>query len=241
MAFLQSIDAEGLASRAGLAVTLTMGGWPSSSSGFHSARRAFLKRAARDGWVVQHWLVESTALGRPHLHLALYGGRVTTAARWSLAVQWLLICEAHGWEASPRAQTVEPITGLLGWLQYVAKHGSRGVSHYQRATPIQGWEKTGRLWGHTANWPIPEPLEYELTEAEFHRFRRIALAVIRGRLRASGATSTTVRRVGSQVRDRDPSVSRRAGIGYWLDRDAADAIVSLSIGREPAIRYHDWE
>lgn len=237
-AWLQSVDGDGLPP-VGLALTLTMGGWPATSHEFHAARRAFLAAAAREGWVLQHWVVESTALGRPHLHLALYGGSARPSARWVLVLKWLRICDRRGWAVQDRAQTAEPITGLIGWLQYVSKHGSRGVSHYQRSTPVEGWETTGRLWGHTANWPTPPPLEYELSEAEFFRFRRLAVAVTRSRMRARGMSTTRVLRVGSQLRNPDPKISRRAGIGYWMDRDLADALVSASIGHQPVLRYDD--
>lgn len=238
--WLQSVDGDRLPGD-GLALTLTIGSWPASSEEYGQARRAFLKRAARDGWTLQHWVVESTRLGRPHLHIALYGGRASRESAWLLVLGWLTIADRHGWTAVAGAQHVVPITSLTGWLQYVSKHGSRGVTHYQRSTVPSGWSKTGRLWGHAGAWPCPEPLSYDLTEAEFHRFRRLAVSYARSRLRASGASSTVVRRVGSQMRSPDPARSIRAGIGYWMDRDMADALVTASLGREPVIRYHDWE
>lgn len=240
-AFLQSVDPDALPP-AGVALTLTMGGWPASSAEFHRARDTFLKSARRLGFGLHHWVVESTALGRPHLHLALYGDDARAAARWLLVLSWLRICDARGWPVTARAQTAEPITRVTGWLQYVAKHGSRGVTHYQRSSIPQGWEKTGRLWGKSGNWPTPESLIYELTEAEFHRFRRLAVALARARLRAHGLTSTKLQRVGSQMRTPDELASRRAGVGYWLDRDATDALVGASLGRQPIIRYeYDWD
>ena len=241
MAFLQSVDPEGLPP-AGIALTLTMGGWPDSSDDFHAARKEFLRRARRLGVPLHHWVVESTTLGRPHLHLALYGECASAETRWMLVCQWLLICDSRGWPAGAAAQTAEPITSVIGWLQYVSKHGARGVTHYQRSTPPSGWEKTGRLWGKSGNWPCPEPLQYDLTEAEYHRFRRLAIGLARSRLRAAGLSSTKVRRVGSQLRSPDEYASRVAGIGYWLDRDAADALVTESLGRQPVIHYDQpWE
>lgn len=236
MAFLQSVDPDALPP-AGFALTLTMGGWPASAAEFHAARDRFLTGARRLGFPIQHWVVESTALGRPHLHLALYGERSQLASRWLLVCRWLAICDDRGWTVEARAQTVEPITSVVGWLQYVSKHGSRGVTHYQRSTVPSGWEVTGRLWGKSSNWPCPDPLRYDLTEAEYHRFRRLAVKLVQARMRALGMTSTASRRVGSQLRSPDPNQSRRAGVGYWLDRDCADMLVTASLGREPVIRY----
>lgn len=236
VAFLQSVDPEGLPPH-GYALTLTMGGWPDSADAWNSARRAFLKRADRLGFPLQHWVVESTRLGRPHLHLALYGEQSRADARWLLVLAWLRVCDSRGWTAQVRAQTVEPITRLNGWLQYVARHGARGVDHYQRAGLPAGWEKTGRLWGHSSGWPTPEPLVYDLTEAEFHRFRRLAVSVVRARLRAAGLSTTKVQRVASSMRHPDPAVSTRVGVGYWIDRDLCDSLVTLSRGREPVLRY----
>jgi len=227
-AWLQSVDGHRLPP-VGLALTLTMGGWPDSPESFHAARRAFLAFAAREGWTLQHWVVESTSLGRPHLHMALFGGGARPAARWMLVLKWLSICDKNGWPVTDHAQTVEPITSLVGWLKYVSKHGARGVSHYQRSTPVRGWETTGRLWGHTSNWPTPDPERWDLEDREFYRFRRILVGLVRSRLRASGASSTMRQRVGSQLRNPDESKSRRAGITYWLDADVADAIVTVSV------------
>jgi len=243
MAWLQSVDPEALPER-GLACTLTVGGWPGSPAEFHRARKTFLDVARRAGLDRAHWVVESTALGRPHLHLALYGAGSADpdGDRWRLASAWLRIARARGWPTVAGAQTVEPITSVTGWLQYVSKHGARGVQHYQRSTPPSGWESSGRLWGHTSNWPTPEPLVYELTEAEFHRFRRLAVRMARARLRALGTTSTVAQRAGSQMRSPDEWESRRAGVGYWLSRDATDALVSASIGAIPHVAYNrPWD
>lgn len=237
--FLQSVNVLQLA-HVGIALTLTIGAYPSTSAEYHATRRAFLAFAARRGWTVQHWVIEATAAGRPHMHMALFGGQPTDLERWALVLGWLKRAQERGWECGVVAQTAEPITGVIGWLQYVSKHGSRGARHYQRSTPVTGWETTGRLWGRTSTWPTLEPVKYDLTDAEFHRFRRIALALGRSRLRARGASSTRAQRLGSPLRSPDPSASRRAGIGMWLDGDTTDAIVTLSLGRESPAYDFDY-
>ena len=94
-------------------------------------------------------------------------------------------CYLVGFGSVPWAQTVKPMTDLLGWSQYVAKHAARGVRHYQRSgdgIPPEWRGLTGRVWGHRGNWPVRKPSRYQLDGREgdgaFFAFRRL----VRGQL-----------------------------------------------------------
>lgn len=71
------------------------------------------------------------------------------------------------------SQRATPITGPVGWLQYLSKHAARGVAHYQRQGMPPGWERTGRLWGYGGEWPIAEAVEGVLTTQQFWAVRRM--------------------------------------------------------------------
>ena len=62
--------------------------------------------------------------------------------------------------------------GPLGWLEYLSKHASRGVSHYQRQGTPPGWTKTGRLWAPGGSWPIVESVDAVITDVTMRRVRR---------------------------------------------------------------------
>ena len=66
---------------------------------------------------------------------------------------WLEISSRY--RSGLSGQDCKPIDGVLGWLRYLGKHASRGAAHYQRSGHPEGWEKTGRLWGHVGDWPEP--------------------------------------------------------------------------------------
>lgn len=234
VAWLWSVDPDQLASD-GWAATFTMGGWPESSDQWHAARRALIRRLERAGLRSYHWVIESTALGRPHLHMALYGpGKLDGEA----GLAWLAICAKYGWEARWKSQHVVPIHDARGWSEYVAKHGARGVGHYQRETIPVGWEKTGRLWGKGGDWPTVEAMEWDLTPAEFHRYRRLLLAYLRARMLRAGVPHKSVNRLGQQLKD--PDLGRTAGVGYWVHEDVSSLFVSLSLGRQsPEVKY-EW-
>ena len=71
---------------------------------------------------------------------------------------WRDVAGEYG--VSLSAQFVTPITGPLGWLQYLSKHAARGVRHYQRSGRPAGWHNTGRLWRHSrSGWPVVDPVQ----------------------------------------------------------------------------------
>lgn len=168
LAFLWSVDTDGLTG-SGFAVTLTMGGRPESSTDWAAARERLLRWLRSDVEASRwQWLTEWTANGRPHLHLCVFGP--ADLEDWQIALKWVEICRDAGWPAEWSAQHVEALHNTLGWLKYVAKHSARGVAHYQRETPPEGWAVTGRLWGKGGSWPVVEPLTHNLTAAQTKLF-----------------------------------------------------------------------
>lgn len=133
-------------------------------------------RTAYVDWLRKHaqlvtWVVEWTAQGRPHLHLAVYGAALPAV---ELVLRWLALSDARGMQPEWRAQHAEAVWGAVGWLAYLAKHTARGVGHYQRQGVPPGWERTGRLWGFNGPWPRQDALRAEVTP-EFARDLRDAL------------------------------------------------------------------
>lgn len=236
VAFLWSVDATKLEGRSGWAVTLTMGGTPESAAQWHGARRAFQERMRRQGVELQQWIVEWTRKGRPHLHMALYGpGRLEVTA----LIAWLAICDKRGWPVSARAQHIVPITGTVGWLQYLAKHAARGIDHYQRQGAPPGWEKTGRLWGHLGEWPVTPPLEVELEPHQFWAYRRLCVGYQKARMRAAGVSPRIWRKLGHRNGDREQGAYM--GVSGWIPEAVASMLLSIALDAQPTIHYHDWE
>jgi hypothetical protein len=173
--WLYGVDA-GAVDGHGLAVTLTVRDIPESAAVWQAARAAFIKRMERRGLVRLHWVVEWTARRRPHLHMALYFPADLDEAqlrevRGALVDAWRSV--AGKWGVAAQAQHVAAIDGPLGWLQYLSKHAARGVAHYQRQGKPTGWDKTGRLWGYTGEWPTHDPMKLELSRQAMWELRRL--------------------------------------------------------------------
>lgn len=183
VAWLWSVNPDALSPN-GWALTLTTGHTPATADEWHDARKAFLKRLDRAGVSGLQWLTEWTAKGRPHLHLSAFmtPGDLADLDKIAL-VAWLEICDKRGWPASTRAQHIVPISGATGWLEYVSKHSARGVAHYQRQGAPEGWEKTGKLWGVWGQWPVELPVESDIRDDHFYRYRRLSSQWQRDRMR----------------------------------------------------------
>lgn len=223
----------------GWSITLTMGGRPETADEWHSARRSVIKSMQRAGATHIHWVTEWTAAGRPHLHMAVYGPREVAARA---LVSWLSICDKRGWPANDRSQHIVRIHDHLGWLQYVAKHTSRGVDHYQRQGAPDGWTRTGRLWGHTGDWPISEPEEFDLTPSDFVRLRRLLIGYTRAKMRASGAPNSARRRVGQAMRRAmDVQQSTTLGVGYWIPWQITYRFLTTEVLGGGSLGRFDWE
>ena len=210
VAFLWSVDTERLSSD-GWALTLTMGGTPENADDWHAARKALQHRLKRAGFLTQHWVIEWTALGRPHLHMAIFG---PADARTVAGLAWLDICDMRAWPAEWRGQHIVALTGATGWLEYVAKHSARGVSHYQREGAPAGWEKTGRLWGHWGDWPVELGTKIELHDYRFYRYRRLVTEWQRRRMLRAGVPWKVARMVGRRYGERD--TGSFMGVSGWI-------------------------
>lgn len=155
----------------GLGVSLTVRDLPPTAADWTVTHRNFLKRMRRAGLVRGQWLTEWQKRGVPHLHGALYFPEGSTGLQELVTGHWL--AAAGEWGAGESGQHVAVIWGLPGWLQYQAKHSSRGVRHYQRANVPAAWrEGTGRLWGTVGKWPVREEV-VSVSTGDFHRFRRL--------------------------------------------------------------------
>lgn len=184
--WLYGVDAPRLTG-SGWAVTLTLRDTPATSDEWRSALHRFFERLRTHPGIVRwHWVVEWQRRGTPHLHLAVYFEEAdsTPLRAWEVVDHWLAV--TSGWGSRSNAQFVTPITGAVGWLQYLSKHAARGVRHYQRNGKPAGWDKTGRLWGHRGEWPTMAPVEASITQQDYWRFRRAvkAFAVADARSRA---------------------------------------------------------
>jgi hypothetical protein len=178
--FLQSIDAARLNGIA-VAYTLTVRDTPPDAETWAKLIDTFRKRLHRMGCVRDHWVVEWQKRGAPHLHGFAYFdpvklGQLNALTRQVLArdpappydelCQWLGDIAAtkvrehwleltKDYKTSWRGQHTQRMDGLIGWLQYLMKHASRGADHYQRQRSQlpEGWQKSGRLWGKGGQWP----------------------------------------------------------------------------------------
>ena len=148
---------------------------------FHLARSRYVDTLRRRSDLVT-WVVEWTAAGRPHLHLAVYG---FPGSEVDALLLWFVIVRPLGFDPVWRAQHGERIYGAVGWLAYLAKHAGRGVAHYQRQGSPVGWDKTGRLWGFNGAWPSVEPLRADVSPSFARDYRALLEAYAtarRGRL-----------------------------------------------------------
>lgn len=216
--WLRAIDATALSGQ-GYAVTLTLRNCPDTAADFHRYRRAWLMRLERMGAVRTHWVIEWTARGVPHLHAAVYfEERLRQPAM--LAVHWMLAVGSEN-EVGLQGQDVKEISGALGWLKYLSKHAGRGAAHYQRRGHPEGWDRTGRMWGHTGDWPEIEPIEIPgLSNQDFYRLRRIARAWAVADARKIGdfKRMTYLRRAGRPDNERE---SRFQGVSEWIPEATA--------------------
>jgi hypothetical protein len=221
--WLWSVESAAL-SGVGYALTLTMRDTPESAEDLHRLRRAYFRRLERMGSIRLHWVIEWQERGTPHLHLAAYFPVAQSPVQVGMLVaHWLRTAITH--HPGPFAQDVKLINGPVGWLKYLSKHASRGVAHYQRSGHPEGWEKTGRLWGHTGGWPVVEPITLdELNNREFYRVRRL----LRGWALADARKAGDWRRVAylrAAPGRYSEQMSRYQGAAEWVPEDVALRLV----------------
>lgn len=234
-AWLYSIDAPQLDGN-GFAITLTMKSTPASADEFHAMRRAFIMRVQRMGANRIHWVVEWQKRGTPHLHCAIYfpeghnghwGADAATATPIQVVTAWLAVADVYG--ANIRAQHWDQIDGPLGWLMYLSKHASRGVKHYQRSGHPEGWDRTGRLWGHTGEWPSDAPMRFDMSREAYWRYRRLVRSWRVANARQSGDVAR-IKYAKSMLACPQPKLSAVRGVSDWVPEDVSLTLVGLLEG-----------
>ena len=210
-AFLYSVDTKKLDGN-GLAFTFTIKNLPATPHDFARIRKNFLAVMARMGMVRYHWVTEWQKRGVPHLHGCIYFPFDITLNMYNgVVAAW---CGAAGeYIASPRGQDLKLIDSAVGWLKYLAKHGSRSGYHYQRTSKPKEWDSSGRVWGKGGEWPT------RLTEHNegdyFHQLRR----VIRNWRIADARSSKIPRRIASArscLKYLDKNKSAVLGMSEWV-------------------------
>lgn len=243
--WLYSVNADEL-SGIGYAVTLTLADCPPSEREWTRLRREWTEQLTRSGLVLRsHWVVEWTRRKVPHIHAAVYvPAFMTHAAAESLIVGTWLRLAGPKYGSADRGQHLGLVSGPLGWLEYLSKHASRGVNHYQRQGKPEGWEKTGRLWGHTGSWPLEDAAEGTLSHAEFYRFRRLVRAwrVANARAALAAATASVGGREREQAARRglvtarrmlqhpDRDICRVRGVSEWIPEGLGLALLLVAAG-----------
>lgn len=230
--FLQSVDLRALDGRPwSLTLTVPAGSphnpiEPPDSVEFHRMLQAYIARLRRAGALRWHWVIEFTRRRTPHLHMAVW---MPDDANWSgpMIVHWMQVTAAAGWPAGPRAQHVVPLDDA-GWLQYMAKHGARGVRMYQRtrdALPESWREKPGRMWGYGGSWPSAEdraPMEWLTDRQGMWTYRRLlrAWAINQARTTQNARLrGRYVRQARSLLRCPDPKLSPVRPVSMWIPED----------------------
>jgi hypothetical protein len=215
--FLWSVRCDDLGEH-GHSFTLTVRDCPSTAVEWTKLRRAFQKRMDRIGATRMHWLTEWQRRGVPHLHGCIWLPPATPAH--VIVHHWLSVASEYGAEA--RAQDTKPITNAVGWLKYLAKHADRGVFNYQRAAhsiPDAWKQSTGRMWGHTGDWPTTAPVKIVIDDAGGYAFRRI---MQRWRLANARVDPDPVKRrsrvrsARNLLRGKDRASSSVRGLAEWL-------------------------
>lgn len=252
--FLMSIDERALSHNRGkelpFALSLTFGREAIiSPDDLRAIRKKFLDRLRLAGVIRLHWLVEFQRDGTPHLHMLVYMPFGPDPDRIASLIRghWLDVAAGSGARAS--AQHVVPVGHLNGWQQYLAKHGARGVRHYQRTMP-EGWEKPGRMWGKVGEWPVLE-WPFETDETTFFRFRRInrsyEIARKRKELRAARPEDRArlvkvlshARKCLADPREDGSRKSALRGMALWMPLEVSQAVLEHLANFDGAM-VRDW-
>lgn len=233
-AFLRSVEVDKLTGK-GWGVTLTVRDCPPSGAAWAALRKAWVMRMQRAGMIRLHWVTEWQRRGVPHLHGAVWFPESCYQAPEWIEYHWLQLASAYG--AKSKGQYVLPISGPVGWFKYLAKHASRGVSHYQRSSAgiPEGWKgATGRVWGKWGDWPVREAVKLETGQTGFVQFRRMVRAWRVAHWRHQVAHGLPTRRAESlsglkgarrmlKCNERKRSTVR--GLSEWIPQDLALSMV----------------
>lgn len=229
--FLYSVR-EDLLDGTGYAVTLTVRDCPPDSATWHRYRRAWEMRMVRAGMLRLHWVTEWQRRGVPHLHAAIWfpEDMPEQHARSLIRYAWMDVAEASG--VGLRGQHVHPITGVVGWFQYLSKHAARGVRHYQRSLegiPEAWQERTGRMWGKGGHWPTREAVRIDLQGREgdrgFFAFRRLVRGWRIADARAAG-DRYRLRSARGMLSSPDRGMSELRGVSEWLSEGLTLALLA---------------
>lgn len=224
--FLQSVKLPGLTG-VGVAFTLTLKNCPDSSDDWHKLRRAFSMRLQRAGMVRLHWVTEWQRRGVPHLHGVAYFPPDPWPHKYCDLIidHWLKV--AGRYVCARWSQNAKPVNDSLGWLQYLAKHASRGAGHYQRSSESipEGWKsKTGRMWGKWGEWETGDPLKFEVNMPAFHAYRRRYRAYRIAEARAN-QDWRSLKFSRTCLKSNLQSLSTVRGTSGWIPEEAHIAII----------------
>jgi hypothetical protein len=172
------------------------------------------------------------------MHTAVYFGRpLTPQEKFQLVQHWIDVSEPYG--ARHISQDIKSISGATGWLQYLSKHAARGAAHYQRQGKPSGWEKTGRLWGHLGEWPVEEPMRFDVPRAAGFRYRRLIRSWRIADARKEPDPVTRARRIRSargMLKCNDRNLSEVRGLSEWADQDTVIGFLALLASEGYGIR-----
>ena len=221
----------------GFAFTFTVRDLPPTAADWTRTRNQFVWRLRREGLLRGQWLTEFQRRGVPHLHGALFFPEGAGITIEQITSHWLEV--AAPWGAGVSAQHVTPLWGLAGWLQYQAKHSTRGVRHYQRANVPEGWQTgTGRLWGVLGDWPVREQL-VDVDRMTFWRFRRLLRAWLVSKARDRGE----YRRVAwlrGMLADADRQRCEVRAVGEFCPEDVSRRLLLAAAEHDVGVRAEVW-
>tara|TARA_B100000513_G_C11887068_1_gene181117 strand:- start:38 stop:817 length:780 start_codon:yes stop_codon:yes gene_type:complete len=221
--FLQSVTLSELSGH-GYAFTLTLKDCPESHESWHKLRKAFLMRIQRMGVIRVHWVTEWQRRGVPHLHGVVYFPDADQSIPPKIISNWLKVAESYN--PARWAQHIAAISDSLGWLQYLAKHAARGANHYQRSSDgiPEGWKKTGRIWGKGGDWPIRDPIKFELSREGNFAYRRIIRSYRIAEARSTDRPST-VKYARRMLKCNLQSLSEVRGTSGWIPERVTMSII----------------
>jgi hypothetical protein len=172
------------------------------------------------------WIVEWQERGTPHFHLALYFDQeLDEFEQWKLLRAWVDVSVALG--SKLLSQTFEPISGARGWLEYLSKHSARGRMHYQRQGKPEGWEKTGRLWGYGGDWPVVEPVKYQLDREAYWHYRRLVRSWRVASARRGPNPGKRIAAARRLLQRSDRKLGAVAGVSEFIPYEDAQRVLDL--------------
>lgn len=239
-AFLYSVDATKLTGH-GYALTLTTDILPPTSDDWSRATNLFKKRIERMNLIRYHWVNEWQRRGVPHLHAMVYFNEPLTPNQiGKLKIHWIeSVHNTYGGHPQTQSQTIKPVSNALGWAQYLGKHGSRGLRHYQRANKPKEWEKTGRMWSKGGDWPT-NVTEGEIDLKHFHALRRLAKRYRIADARSEQDPKARSRRITyarNMLKNPNPNLSRVTGVSEWIPQELIFTMLLASQPDQKELRH----